>query len=112
TLDNDLANSLFEGQVVVLTYTVRVTDDYGAYAEQDVTITLTGTNDIPVLAFAQGADAGMVKEAGVVDINGEGNTPVAGIDSVSGQFIADDVDLNDGETWSVQGTPNTEYGLF
>uniref|UniRef100_UPI00261B3E0A VCBS domain-containing protein n=1 Tax=uncultured Shewanella sp. TaxID=173975 RepID=UPI00261B3E0A len=49
TLDNDLANSLFEGQVVVLTYTVRVTDDYGAYAEQDVTITLMGTNDIPDL---------------------------------------------------------------
>ncbi|WP_415641316.1 retention module-containing protein, partial [Shewanella pealeana] len=111
-LDNDLADSLFEGQVVILNYTVRVTDNYGAYADQDVTITITGTNDIPVLSFEEGADAGIVKEAGVVDINDEGNTPVAGIDSVSGQFNADDVDINDGETWSVQGTPNTEYGQF
>ncbi|QQX79799.1 retention module-containing protein [Shewanella sp. KX20019] len=112
SLNDALADSLYEGQIVELTYTVRVTDNYGAYVDQEVTITIEGTNDIPVLSFEQGADSGMVKEAGVVDINDEGNTPVAGISMVSGQFNADDVDTGDGETWTVEGTPNTDYGSF
>ncbi|MCL1050179.1 retention module-containing protein [Shewanella abyssi] len=112
SLNDALADSLYEGQIIELTYTVRVTDNYGAYVDQDVTITIEGTNDIPVLSFEQGADSGMVKEAGVVDINDEGNTPVAGISMVSGQFNADDVDTGDGETWTVEGTPNTDYGSF
>jgi hypothetical protein len=33
---------------VELTYTVRVADEYGAYVDTDVTITITGTNDAPV----------------------------------------------------------------
>ncbi|QQK64438.1 tandem-95 repeat protein [Cobetia sp. cqz5-12] len=44
-------------ETLVLDYTVQVTDSQGATAEQVVTITITGTNDAPVLvADAQPAD--------------------------------------------------------
>src|SRR5437899_325948 len=33
-------------------YTVTVTDEHGATATQDVTITVTGTNDAPVISSA------------------------------------------------------------
>ncbi|AZV31170.1 VCBS domain-containing protein [Cobetia sp. ICG0124] len=40
---------LAEGETLELDYTVLVTDSQGATAEQVVTITITGTNDAPVL---------------------------------------------------------------
>ncbi|SFM36874.1 VCBS domain-containing protein, partial [Shimia aestuarii] len=50
SLDNTLADSLPGGAVVTETFTVTVTDNYGATAEQDVVITVFGTNDAPILA--------------------------------------------------------------
>ncbi|MBK3866680.1 hypothetical protein GFL09_03065, partial [Pseudomonas stutzeri] len=51
TLDNTLAatQALKEGEEVTQTYTARVTDDFGAYIDQVVTITITGSNDVPVV---------------------------------------------------------------
>ncbi|MCH1921968.1 VCBS domain-containing protein, partial [Shewanella sp. A3A] len=50
-LDNTKAatDALAEGESTTLTYTVRVTDDKGAYVDQIVTITIEGTNDSPVI---------------------------------------------------------------
>ena len=52
TLDNSLAatQALKEGEVVTQTYTVRVTDNFGAFVDQAVTVTVNGTNDVPVFA--------------------------------------------------------------
>ena len=36
---------LDDGESLTLTYTVRATDDSGAFDDQTVTITITGTND-------------------------------------------------------------------
>ncbi|HSG60389.1 MAG TPA: VCBS domain-containing protein, partial [Pseudomonadales bacterium] len=49
TLDNSLATTqaLKEGDVVTLTYDVRVTDNLDAYADEQVTITIIGSNDVP-----------------------------------------------------------------
>ncbi len=49
TLDNALAatQGLAEGDSVTELYTVTVTDENGATDTQDVTITITGTNDAP-----------------------------------------------------------------
>ncbi|MGI6442371.1 MAG: VCBS domain-containing protein [Synergistaceae bacterium] len=41
-------NEIPAGQTLVLTYTVRATDNHGLYDDQTVTITITGTNDAPV----------------------------------------------------------------
>ena len=54
TLDNSLAatQALKEGQSVIQTYTARVTDDKGAYVDQTLTVTINGTNDVPVITNA------------------------------------------------------------
>ncbi len=62
-LDNTNADvqALGSGETMTETITVRVTDNDGGYDEQVVTITITGTNDAPVIA--PGGDlAGAVTE--------------------------------------------------
>ena len=59
TLDNSLVQYLAEGETVTAVYTITVQDDSSAAndsATEDVTVTITGTNDQPTV--------------GVVDING------------------------------------------
>ena len=77
TLDNSLAatQALKEGDSVTQTYTARVTDDKGAYVDQTITLTLTGSNDVPVITNSVAATQGSVTEAGHLD---DGSEPVAG----------------------------------
>ena len=82
--------ALEEGQKVDPTggngYTIRVTDEHGAYSEQHVEVEITGTNDAPV--FNEGSSVS-VKESGVE--NG-GNTHADGIQSASAVMGFHDVD--------------------
>jgi VCBS repeat-containing protein len=57
TLDNGLAatQGLMEGEVVTQVYTARVIDEYGAYVDQSITVTINGTNDVPVISNASTA---------------------------------------------------------
>src|SRR5690606_38840936 len=86
TLDNTRAatQALFAGQVVTDTFTARVTDSKGAYAEQVITITINGTNDVPVITNDPTDAAGSVTEAGHED----DGTPVAGTPTVGGTLTA------------------------
>ena len=54
TLDNcdPVLQSLAAGQTITQVYTVTFADDHGASVHQDVTVTITGTNDAPTLANA------------------------------------------------------------
>ncbi|QAU32824.1 VCBS domain-containing protein [Janthinobacterium sp. 17J80-10] len=108
TLDNTLAatQALKEGETVTQTYVARVTDDFGAYVDQTVTITINGTNDVPVVSNAGGALLGTVTEAGHAD----DGTAVAGTASATGTLTATDVDAAATQTWSLQGAPSTTYG--
>ncbi|MEI6639197.1 MAG: VCBS domain-containing protein, partial [Chlorobium sp.] len=108
TLDNSLASTqaLKEGEIVTQSYTARVTDDFGAYADQTVTVTINGTNDVPVVTNNDAAKAGTVTEAGHLD----DGTVDAGRATVSGTLSASDVDTGATSTWSLQGTPGTTYG--
>lgn len=47
TVDNSDIQFLAQGQTLIQTYTVFVTDDHGVSVAQDVTIALNGTNDAP-----------------------------------------------------------------
>ncbi|MFB2729508.1 VCBS domain-containing protein, partial [Shewanella mangrovisoli] len=109
TLDNTKAatQALAEGQSQQLSFTVRVTDDKGAWVDQVVTITIVGTNDSPVITN-DSVTSGSVVEAG----NEDNGTTVAGTPTATGQLSATDVDDGATQTWSVQGTPNTTYGSF
>nr|WP_243889080.1 VCBS domain-containing protein [Shewanella algae] len=82
-LDNAAVDGLLEGEIRTETFTVTVTDEYGASAEQLVTITIIGTNDAPILsADASGA---VIEDLDVIN----------GMLSDSGDLSFTDVDIND-----------------
>ena len=47
-------NHLGAGQTLVLDYVIRVADDAGGFDDQTVTVTITGTNDVPVITAQTG----------------------------------------------------------
>ena len=98
TLANDAANvqALAAGESHDETFTVRVTDDKGAFVNQTVTVTVNGTNDAPVVTNATSELAGSVKEDDAT--------------SVSGQLSASDVDHGATQAWTVQGNNAGTYG--
>ncbi|WP_455599887.1 VCBS domain-containing protein [Cloacibacillus sp.] len=59
----DKFDFLADGETLTLTYTVKSTDGSGAEATHDITITITGTNDAPVISLGDGDSAeGGVRE--------------------------------------------------
>ena len=110
SLDNslDATEALDEGDVVTETYTARVTDEFGAYVDQTITVTINGTNDVPVVSNDAAALAGSVTEAGSED----DGSAVAGTSTVSGTLSATDVDDSASQTWTIEGTPSTTYGTI
>ena len=99
-LTNTAANvqALAAGETHTETFTVRVTDDQGAAVDQSVTVTLTGTNDAPVVTNTSAALLGIVKEDTTL--------------TVSGQLSASDVDHGATQTWRVQGSATGTYGAI
>ena len=93
-------NKLGEGQIVTEEFTVRVTDIHGAYAEIPVKITITGTNDKPVVENTE--NTLNVVEKGVWTDAAHPNAPVAGHDA-SGKVGAEDVDTGDTLTYFFTG---------
>src|SRR5262245_49271987 len=82
------------GQTLTQTYTVLVVDNNGGLAAQTVTITITGTNEVPVIT--SGVQTGSVPE--IADgAAGENTAP----HSLSGAVTFTDADLSDIETSSI-----------
>src|SRR5205085_706470 len=75
-------------------------------ATETVTITITGTNDRPVITNAAAAAAGTVVEAGDLD----GSRVVAGHGRVRGPLSSSDVDHGATATWS--GDADSPLGAF
>lgn len=87
--DNDSTlQSLAEGQTITQIYTITIKDIHGAFVTQTVTITITGTNDAPVLS----ADASIHQADEVPDTTGAPNSVV---DVATGTLTFLDVDLSD-----------------
>ena len=96
TAFQDLA--LDETRDVSFNYTA--TDQHGAVSsEATATVTVTGTNDAPVITLAPGNDAGTVTEDDAVN-------------TVSGQLTSADVDNNATATWSVVGGGVGAFGTL
>jgi VCBS repeat-containing protein len=84
-LDNDLAatQALSQDQSVTQTYVARVTDDQGAVADQSITITITGTDDVAVIT---GADTASLRESDSI-LTASGVLIATDVDSVT-TFVA------------------------
>ncbi|MCJ8302368.1 retention module-containing protein, partial [Shewanella sp.] len=105
TLENSAADSLAEGEQVIESFLVTVTDEFGATDTQLVTITITGTNDNPIISPPEeqeggGYDTGTVIEAGNLD----DGTVVLGSPTATGMLEATDVDNGAILTWSGDAT--------
>ena len=83
---------LAAGQTVTLTYTVQVDDGHGGLVSQPVTITITGTNDTPVITSA--TQTGTITELS----NPTGSTAP---DTATGAVTFTDADLSDTHTVTV-----------
>src|SRR5207244_2064259 len=79
---------LAAGETLTVIYNVTVTDEHNVSSTQPVTITVTGTNDAPVLAADGGPHA-------ITELAGTGN---ATADTAIGSLTFTDVDLTDTHT--------------
>jgi VCBS repeat-containing protein len=82
------------GESLSLTYTVTVTDSRGATDQQDVTITIWGTNDVPQLAV------GPLQ----IEENSADGTSV-------GSVVGSDLDRSDVLTYSLLDTAGGRFGI-
>ena len=57
---------LGEGEVATQTYTVTVDDGNGGTVDQQVTLTITGTNDVPTVSLNNDAYSGLVLDSNLV----------------------------------------------
>jgi len=84
----DAFDYLADGESLTLTYTVTIKDDNNASVTQEVTITITGTNDAPVIS-------GGPDTAGLAETDAALNA--------TGTFTVSDVDTSDAVTAAVDG---------
>ncbi|AYV23772.1 VCBS domain-containing protein [Vibrio mediterranei] len=106
--DSDATQALNVNDTVTLSFTVQVTDPLNSSTSQPFVITITGTNDKPVIS-ANSEISGDVVEAGHNDDGSEN----IGTASVSGQLNATDVDSPvESLVWSKDGDVSSTYGDF
>jgi VCBS repeat-containing protein len=101
-LANNQANvqALAAGETVFDTFQVQVTDEHGATDTETVTVAVTGSNDGPA-AFADTNAGDAVVEDGVI----------AGDPSASGNVLANDTDIDNGDSLTVT-TAGTIAGVY
>jgi VCBS repeat-containing protein len=93
---------LAAGEKLTVTYAVTVSDGHGGTSTQPVTVTVTGTNDGPVLAADANASHGVSEVAGA--------TGSAAADTASATLTFTDVDLSDTHTVSIGAAAATWSG--
>jgi VCBS repeat-containing protein len=98
--------ALAQGQSVTETYNVSVSDGKGSTVMQAVAVTITGTNDAPVITSSAAAAMGAVVESGTA-ANG---TAIPGVATATGQLSSSDVDAGATATWNVVGATAGAYG--
>ncbi|WP_405278078.1 VCBS domain-containing protein [Cobetia sp. Ld8] len=97
TFDSSTVDDSFDyltaGESLVLTYTVTVTDSEGGTDDQEVTITITGTNDEPVVTDTEGRVSEEGLEGGIADSDAaDGFTDTTDSTTVTGTVSVSNVD--------------------
>ncbi|SFJ80520.1 VCBS domain-containing protein, partial [Bradyrhizobium sp. Gha] len=85
---------LAAGQTLTATYAVSIDDGHGGTTSQNVVVTITGTNDVPVIT--SGAQTGAITELA-------GQLGSTTSDTANGAVTFTDADLSDSHTVSVMG---------
>lgn len=96
SVDDAAIQYLAAGETVTQSYTVTVDDGQGGTVSQPVTVTITGTNDVPTITTA--AASGVVVEDGVT--------------AASGLVAFADADLRDGHTVTSTADGSGYLGAF
>jgi VCBS repeat-containing protein len=78
TVDNALVQSLGKGQYITQTYTVQLDDHHGGHPTQNVTVTIAGINDAPVVT-----NAALTVVGGGTVVLGASNIGISDPDSMS-----------------------------
>lgn len=95
---NALVQGMNQGEEITLNFTLTVKDEHGAYAEQEFSITIKGTNDKPELTLpGHTADADGNFVISITDISAFNGVP--GV--VEGTFGKEDADSKDSHTFHV-----------
>ena len=119
-LDNDnRANSLSQGETVIEKFIVTVDDGRGMTAQQVITVTVTGTNDMPELSIGWDKGNGIAEDAStaitghftVTDPDGDGGSQTLTIADKNGKEPIEKADGHLGENAS-DATFTTEYGTL
>ncbi|WP_255315085.1 VCBS domain-containing protein [Aliivibrio sp. 1S165] len=104
--DSAAIQSLNEGEQISETFTAVVHDSNGGFTSEQIDFTITGTNDLPVVS---GENSATVLEDAQEFIPGEFTGQFT---KVSGNVLADDIDLGDEVvSWQVTNGNGT-YGIF
>ena len=106
TLDNNnpLTDALPQGAHASDIFSYTESDHHGGFSTATLTIDITGTNDAPVTNASPVAATDVNPGAPVVEqgVN-PGNTPFGGVDTASGNVLSNDLDVDTGDTKTVQG---------
>ncbi|WP_212038735.1 VCBS domain-containing protein, partial [Bradyrhizobium sp. JYMT SZCCT0428] len=106
TLDNHnpLTDALAEGAHASDVFSYTEADNHGGTSTTTLTIDITGTNDMPMANAAPVAATDVNSGAPVTEqgVNSE-NTAFDGVDTASGNVLANDLDVDTGDSKTVQG---------
>lgn len=104
TPDNDLIQSLAEGEQKQDKFIILAQDENGATITEELVMTITGDNDKPTIS---GDNFGLVVEDGGAGVFGQDLT------RAEGRLFAADIDNNSPDrNWSIVGDGDGEYGVL
>ena len=107
SVEDGALDDLSEGETRVETFTVALDDGNGGVVEQDVVITITGTNDAPTVGAAS---VGATTENAVLDGNVKDATDVDG--TIASYALAEDLSAEEGGslTFNADGSYSFDPG--
>ncbi|WP_185826949.1 retention module-containing protein, partial [Shewanella canadensis] len=101
-VDNSLVEFLADGETITLTYNVVVSDAASDSNIQEVTVTITGTNDVPTISATQSAGFVEALDAAAQVLSDSGTVSFGDIDTtdvVDITFVSDDnITWNNGDS--------------
>ena len=100
-------NNLNEGDTLTETFTFYVKDEHNAWSQQEITVTITGTNDRPVLTVDQGNDRYFNVDG--TEVSDKAFTEDGGVTKVEGRVVATDADEENGS--GAETTATDHHGL-